>query len=509
MPQLKGLRQLAAAVASHRNPVSGSKETVSQSACCGKQQVVLSRGMSREIRADYDTQYLFPRSLEEWVEPNDPARFIREFVRQLDLKGLRTEEDERMTADTSGRPHYSFELLLSVWLWGYVNGVRSCRQLERGCRQFVPLMWLAGLHEPDHNTLWRFWKRHKEVLREVFKQSIRVAWEAQLVGMVLHAVDGTKIGARASRRTGLHREDLNRAMQGVEQRIATLEEQIERAGEGGAEPDDRLPEELTKQTALRDKIKNALKELDKHEEDHLHPTDPDARMMVDGRGRTNFSYNAQAVVDEEAGVIVAADVSDHANDEHQLGPMVDQVRENVGKNAETTVADSGYDTAEELDRAEKSGARVVVASKQRLSDVGPYHAWRFAYDELRDQVQCPRGEWLTAAGVVKHKNKPHPLKKYRCRSTSCPVRNECTTDRHGRGIEIGPHHAARERNRLRLTEPSSREALRKRGATVERIFAEIKETLGFRRWTVARIENVKAQWLLVCTAMNLRRMIFA
>src|SRR5688500_8153195 len=128
--------------------------------------------MSREISADYETQYLFPRSLEEWVGPDDPARFIREFVRQLDRREL--ESDEQPDAsDPMGRPHYGFELLLSVWLYGYVYGIRSSRQLERGCRELLPLIWLAGTHQPDHNTLWRFWQRHRSVLREVFQQSVK------------------------------------------------------------------------------------------------------------------------------------------------------------------------------------------------------------------------------------------------------------------------------------------------------------------------------------------------
>lgn len=463
--------------------------------------------MSREISADYETQYLFPRSLEEWVGPDDPARFIREFVRQVDGRKFRS-EDQSDPNDATGRPHYGFELLLSVWLYGYVYGIRSSRQLERGCRELLPLMWLAGTHQPDHNTLWRFWQRHRSALREVFQQSVAVAWEAKLIGMVLHAVDGTKIGARASRRTGLHREDLDRVLRAADQRIDELEKQIE-AAHGEDQIDDRLPEDLTKQTALREKIRAAMEQLDEHQQDHLHPHDPEARMMVDSRGRIDFSFNAQAVVDQEAGIIVAADVTDEANDSRQLGRMIDQVRDNVGANAETTVADSGYDTAEGLDHAERSGASVVVASKERLSELGPYHSSRFSYDKEQDRVQCPRGEWLPREGTKRHREKPHPLKTYRCGSTTCPVRNECSRDQRGRGIEIGPHHAARQRNRARLQEPASREALRKRGAIVERIFAEIKETLRFRRWTVAGMENVRAQWALMCTAMNLRRMIFA
>ncbi len=462
--------------------------------------------MSREIRPDYETQYLFPRSLEEWVKADDPARFIREFVRQADLSAARDEEQQRIEDDPMGRPHYGFELLLSVWLYGYTKGITSSRKLEQGCRELLPLMWLAGTHEPDHNTLWRFWNLYRSVVRQVYRQSVTVALEANLIGMVLHALDGTKIASRASRRSAWHRDDLQKVIDGVDGRIEKLEKLIETAGDGDEEGDERLPEELRQQTALREKIRTALDQLDEKKQDHLNPNDPDARLMVDGRGRTDFSYNAQAVVDEQLGIIVAADVTTEANDQRQLVPMVDQVRDNVGKNADTTVADSGYDTAEGLGQAGEKKVAVVVASKLRLDQVGSYHSSRFEYDAERDEVECPRGERLFREGTRRHRNKPYPLKTYRCTFFGCPVRQECTRASDGRVIEIGPYHAAVIRNRERLAEAGSRETLRKRGAIVERIFAEIKETLRFRRWTVTGTEKVKAQWLLLCAAMNIRRM---
>lgn len=463
--------------------------------------------MSREIRADYHTQYLFPRSLEEWVGPDDPARFIREFVQALDLGPL-GEEERAETNDPMGRPHYAFELLLSVWLYGYVYGIRSSRELERACRQMLPLVWLAGTHQPDHNTLWRFWERYRGVLREVFVQSVKVAMKAGLVGMVMHAVDGTKIGSRASHRSAWHRKDLDRLLVEVGERIKRLERNIGANAESG-EMDDRLPVALQQQTTLRESIEAALAELDTTKQDHLNRHDRESRMMPDGRGRKWFAYNAQAVADAKAGVIVAGDVSNEENDERQLGPMLDQVQQNVGENAETTVADSGYDTAEGLGHAEKIKANVVVASKIDLERTGVYHSSKFTYEPARDAVQCPRGEWLEREGTRRHQSKPYPVKIYRCHVLDCPVRSQCSADRRGRVIEISPHHIAVERNRQKLREPSSREALRKRGATVERIFAEIKEALGFRRWTVTGKQKVQGQWALICTAMNLRRLIFA
>jgi transposase len=461
--------------------------------------------MSREIQPDYETQYLFPRCLEEWVGPEDPARYVREFVDALDVEKLGlTEEQQGRREDSTGRPHYAATLLLKVWLYAYMNGIRSSRSLERGCRNLLPLVWLAGTHQPDHNTLWRFWKRYHQTVHHLFVQSVRVAMQENLVGMVMQAIDGTKIKSSGSRRSAWHADDLARGLVRVEEQIEELEAQIANAGEEGDGGDDRLPAHLQNRQELRSRIQNALSTLETADRKHMHPLDPDARMMV-SNGRTEFAYNAQAVVDEKNGVIVAADVTEEENDEHQLEPMLEQVQENTKEFAAVTVADSGYHTAHSLGAAEALGADVLVATKER--NVGPFHSARFTYDEQSDSVTCPQGERLPRIGTRKHKDKPTALKTYRCKvAAACPVSSICSRDPRGRVIEISPHHAAIERNR---NHPDARALLIRRQSVVERAFAEIKETLGLRRWSAKGLLSVKVQWSMMCAAMNLRRMLAA
>lgn len=466
--------------------------------------------MSRELRADYTTRFLFPPALEDWVKADDPARFIRAFVDTLDLEQIAGAEWADAVGDANGRPHYAFDLLLKVWLYGYVYNIRSSRKLERACRELMPLVWLAGMFEPDHNTLWRFWKRYRQALKKVFVNSVRVALEANLVGMVLQAVDGTKIVSAASRTTAWHRADLEKILTAVEQRIETLEQEIAGANDGNDEIDDRLPKKLQDETQLRATVREALEVLSSAEREHMHRHDADARMMKGGTaGRIEFAYNAQAVCDASHGIVVAEAVVEDENDQQQLGPMLEQVQQNTGRTADQTLADRGYDTAASLARAEQLGASVMVAQRVDPATAGPYHLARFTYDQNAQTVHCPTGQQLRRVGPATHHQKPHPLVRYRCDVwASCPVGKECSKNR-ARVVEIGPHYGAVQRQREKMANTDAQTSLRRRGAIIERLFGQIKGNDGFVRWTFRSKQKVAAQWTMLCTAINLRILIAA
>jgi transposase len=264
--------------------------------------------MSYEIRADYRQQYVFPPCPEDWVPKDHPARFIRDFVDSLDLEelGFEVERPER------GRPNYAADLLLKVWLHGYWKKIRSTRALERECMDSLPCVWLTGRHAPDHNTLWRFWKRNQKALRRLFRKSVVVAAKADLVGMVLHAIDGTKIQSVASGRSGWTKKDLEQILKELDRWIDETEEEIEvREKEEAGEY--RLPEELADAKERRRRIRKALEEMEEAGEERLNGEDPEARMMR-GENGVWWGYNAQAVVDGESGLIVGGDVTNEPSD---------------------------------------------------------------------------------------------------------------------------------------------------------------------------------------------------
>jgi transposase len=343
-------------------------------------------GMCYEIEPNYEKQWLFPPSLEDLLGADHPARMVREFVDAQDLKALGFK-----TRIEDGRPSYGSSLQLKVWLYGYMTKNRSSRGLERACLDQMGMLWLTGMNRPDHTTLWRFWRDNKEPIRKVFRQLLQVAASLNLVGLVLHAVDGTKILSQASDQQGWHRASLEKKLAKLDEAIDEILKQTEQASAGeGAEC--RLPEPLQKKQLLREKVREQLNRLNQKEREHLHPGDEDARVMKCRTGN-RFAYNAQAVVDQQSKLIVAAEVVTDETDNYQLVPMIEQVENNLGKVAQQTVADAGYQATTGLAEAEDKGYPVLVNQPEPREDE-PYHASRFHYEPEKDQCICPRGEVL-------------------------------------------------------------------------------------------------------------------
>jgi len=459
--------------------------------------------MSHEIRADYNQMLMFPPSLEDLLEKDHPARFIREFVDALDLEEL----GFQMRKGEEGRPNYAADLLLKVWLYGYLERIRSSRKLERACRQHVALMWLTGMNSPDHNSLWRFWNNNRKALKEVFRQTVQVAMGANLVDMVLNAVDGTKITARASTRKAWIRKRLEKKLARLDKSLDQAMAEVEKAEEEES-GEYRLPEELAEQEKLRETIREKLARLKDEEREHMHPGEPDAQMMKNHEG-TRLGYNAQAVVDSKAGVIVATEVTTDQNDERQLVPMLEKVQEEMGRVAEETVADGGYCSGEQLDSAERAKLPVLVnleGARKAEEASGRYHSSKFVYDPESDCLICPMGEKLEYERTCKRKDRSFETRVYRCKSfENCPGRWDCSKDKKGRCVERSPYTDAVLRQKEKQKDKAKADLLRQRMFIAEPAFARVKHLLEFRRWTMAGLEKVKSQWAFVCALVNLSR----
>jgi transposase len=461
--------------------------------------------MGREIRADYEQTLMFPPCVEDWVGPEHPARFIRDFV---DLLGPLESVGFHVPDSKVGRPPYAADLLLKVWLYGYFFRIRSSRNVEKACREHMGLIWLTGMNAPDHNSLWRFLNANRKAISKLFKKSVKVSLDCGMVDLALHAVDGTKIEAASSRDKMRSAVSFEAMLEKLDRSVADFMAEVEQL-EQEQLFEFKLPESMCNALKRKDKIQKALT-ASLESGKRVHHCEPEARIMK-GRHGTKLSYNAQAVADQN-GIIVAAEVVNEESDNGMLVPMLDLVKENLGTTAEENLADGGYFSSSQIGLAEERQYSVLVNApssettpkESRKHDV--YPTSRFIYDRERDCCICPHGEELTyLRSKVRGKNK-NEFRVYRCGLRQCPHRSMCTTNKRGREVEISVYHEAVERLRCKRNDPANKRLLSKRKTIIEPVFAWIKSHLGFTRWTVTGLEKVRAQWALICTTINLKQL---
>lgn len=481
--------------------------------------------MSRLIDANHKQLLLLPPSVDDWVPQDDPARFVQVFVDALDLKKLNLTQ----VTQRPGRPAYANSLLLKVWLYGRMHKMRSSRDMERGCYRDIGLIWLTGMIRPDHNTIWRFENANRTALKSLLKNVVIVATKGGLVGFVLHALDGTKIKADVTPGKGCSQKVIKKVLDNLDRIVEELSAPEETSPD---EEEYRMPEQLSDPAHLsnlvhtllkaakksetvtldegikKEALKKRLSELVSQGEGIAHPVDPDARIMKCD-DKKQLGYNAEIVVDEKHGLIVAADVTQENNDRRQLGPMIQAVKETAGQCAETTVADGDYLSGPQLAQAKQHGATVLVNNQSDSCDKsGPYHQSTFTYDAALDCYICPRGQTLSFYRTLMGTDGVSLDREYICQQRDCPVRKECTSrkDTRGRTIRRSAFIEELERNRENIQQSENKDLLRRRKTIVEPVFGHIKHNDGYRRWRVRGLSKVRAEWYMIAVVYNLKKM---
>jgi transposase len=450
--------------------------------------------------------WLLPQNLDDLLSPDHPARFVGAYVDALDAEAW-AELGVQASGDPWGAPSYHPRLLLSVWLYGFMTGVRSSRKLEAACREQLPYLWLTGLQTPDHNTLWRFYQEHREGMQCLLKHTVKTAITAGLIDLAIQAVDGSKVSGSAAKDRTYDAARLRRLLERTEAAIADLEAQ----NRGGAEAmPARLPQALRQKQVLAQKVKQAVAKLAEGERTNL--TDADSVLL---RGKDGFinGYNVQAVVSplrEAAGggqLITATMATQHRDDHAMLVPMMEAAEANTGVQAEVTLADAGYHSGENLAAMAQRGQTVLMPESQQRALTSPYHKDAFTYDEAADTYTCPEGQTLRYS-TSRTNRKGVTVLAYRlsrgiCRV--CPAFGICTKDTiFGRSLHVSAEDALLKRQRALMASPAARSQYKRRGETVEPTFGIMKEQQNARRFLLRGLENVGSEWSLLAVAFNLR-----
>ncbi|MDQ0572413.1 transposase [Variovorax paradoxus] len=412
---------------------------------------------------------LLPEAIQDWLPEGHLAHFISDTVDTLDLSAFHARYDKDGPRNQPFHP----AMMVKVLVYGYASGVFSSRKIARKLHEDVAFRVLAAGNFPAHRTIRDFRAIHLQELSELFVQVVRLAREMGLVKLGTIAVDGTKIKANASRHKAMSYGYMAKAESELKAQIDALLKRARQADESEKdEPELDIPAEIERREARLAAIAQARQRLEQRQrevelergrdpddkprggrykrefgvpEDRAQDnfTDPDSRIMKRAGGGFDASYNAQTAVDDKAHIIVAAELTNCGSDAGELPVMLRAVQANLGQLPGQVLADTGYKSEAVFEALAASGCDLVVALGREGKRV-------LAFDPERS----PRTAQMAA----------------------------------------------------KLQTAAGRAAYRRRKWLAEPPNGWIKSVLGFRQFSLRGLHRVKAEWKLVCLALNLRRM---
>jgi len=448
---------------------------------------------------------LFPVSLDQSIDPDNEVRIIDLFIESLSIKdyGFRTVFPE------NGRPAYHPSDLLRLFIYGYLNKVRSSRDLEKECRRNIEVMWLLKCLKPDHNTIANFRRDNPKAIKQVFRVTVQIARHFDLIGGKLIAGDSTKLRAQNSKKNNFNQAKIDRHIAYIDNK---LEEYTRALSENDGDDKEQVQEEIRKQQERKDQYKEIENQLKDSGEAQISTSDPESRQIVIRNNITEVAYNVQTTVDAENNLPIDYKVTNQ-NDSRAMGNMTQRAKSILGCNDFTALYDKGYHTGSELKTAQDLGVETIVAipdvpSTSQAPD-HDYNYENFEYDPASDTYTCPQGDemktngkWYTTHG---RRNILISFKQYKTKACrSCPVRIKCTRAKAGRVLERSIYAEYYERNRKNKEEKE--QLYRRRQTIVEHPFGTIKRQWGFSYiLTKQGINRASADVGFMFIAYNLRR----
>jgi len=449
---------------------------------------------------------LFPESLEDWIDENNPVRVIDVFVDELDLAEL---EFDGVAPEVTGRPAYHPSVLLKLYIYGYLNRVQSSRRLEREALRNVEVMWLTGRLVPDHKTIADFRKDNGRAIRQVCARFIGLCRAMNLLTEASVAIDGSKFKAVNNRDKNFTRAKMDRRMAQIEESVARYLQQLDTADR--QEPSEALK---AKTSRLKEKIEKLKEQMQRLEvlkvvmlaapDQQISLTDPDARSMAtSGRGSGVVGYNVQVVVETKHHLIITHEVINEGSDRAQLSPMAKSAKAVLGVEKLDAVADRGYFSGEEILACDNAGIAVTLPKPMTSGMIarGRFGKQDFRYVADEDVYICPAGERLP----YRYTNEEDGLvlRRYWTNACqSCPIKKTCTSGKERR-ITRWEHEHVLEAVQRRLDEHP--EKMRQRRETVEHPFGTLKARMGATHFLMKTLPKVATEMALHVLAYNMTR----
>jgi transposase len=458
--------------------------------------------------------------LEDFVATDAPVRVVDAFCEQVDYVALNFRG--KFSCD-SCRPNYHPSILLRLYLYGYLNGIRSSRKLEQECTRNVEVMWLCNNLVPKYHTIADFRKLHPMQILELFKQFVAMMCKWKLIGKKTVAIDGTRYRAQNSKKNNYSEEKIKRQMTYIDNKVtAYLEEMdtLDKVEKKKGKDIKRLQQLAWDKDKMKQRKKHYLQlkqQLQKSTEAQISTVDPQSRALVIKTDVVEVAYNTQVATDAKNSLLVHYAVTNQM-DRKALHSSALSAKENMGllqQNKLNALADKGFFNQEQLHRC-KEDSTFTFVPVQGSRPAGPipakgYWAEDFMYHKKADTYTCPQGHVRSTNGMWYWKNRDKKGHKYgyivkhykthKC--LTCPVFHLCTNNKKGRLIERSEYAEAVEENLKWVKE--HKEKYLKRQQIVEHAFGTIKRGWGYCYTLMKGLRKVSADMGLIYLCYNLKR----
>lgn len=459
----------------------------------------------------------FFSTLEDQVTSDNPVRLIDAFVDKLDLQKLGF---THTVHKSEGRPPFAPAVLLKLYLYGYLNKIRSSRKLEKECSRNIELQWLVKQLVPNYHTIADFRKLHSQPLKAMFKLYVHFLSDAGLLGKTTIGIDGSKFKAVNSKKNNFNQNKIDKHRQFIEdkttrylQELDELDKQENQASDELQVKKEKIAEGIAKLKERTIKYDAIQQQLDDTSDRQVSTTDSDSRSILVTKAIVEVAYNVQNVVDDKHNLIVHAEATNR-NDGKALHQAATQAKENLQLQASDTLmvlADKGYHTGAELLQCQQSNMVTHVAYKEQPSVkhiANEFLAESFQYDKSTDSYTCPAGATLTTLGTWHHKKgeaneTSYRFKTYRTNACkTCPLKHKCTkldkrivqrseyqdaVDTNDNNIKKNPHYYKR------------------RQAVCEHPFGTIKRQWGYTHTLLKGLQKVNGEMNLIMLCYNFMR----
>ncbi len=304
---------------------------------------------------------LFPKSIEEYVQEDDPVRVYDAFIESLSMEEIEIE----INCNKVGNSQYDPKAMLKLLIYGYSYGWRSSRKLERALYHNISFIWLLGGLKPDHKTIANFRRNNKKALKGVLRQCVKLCIKLDLIEGNTLFVDGSKMRGNASINKTWTEDKWNKHLKGIEDRIEEILkecEQVDNSEENNTSLV-KLKGELAKKEQMQVRVKSVLDGIKREKKKSVNGTDRDC-VKIKGRQGVHAGYNSQIVVDEKHGLIVNCDVVQENNDTNQFTNQIDQANEVLGKECKVACSDAGYSKVDNLKEIDDKDIKVIVPTSK-------------------------------------------------------------------------------------------------------------------------------------------------